>query len=250
MSFSMLEWIILGLSPFVGSFLGVLILRLPEGQGVIAGRSNCTDCKHVLGVLDLVPILSWVVLKGKCRHCQRRISGFYPTIEIAATVMAFWALVVTSGPVQIITVLLGWVLLALAMIDFRKFILLDVLTLPLIPLGFATVYYLNPGEVVNSLIGAAAGFVALFMIGALYKALRQREGLGFGDVKLFAAAGAWAGWAGLSGVLMWAVVFAFLFLGVRKTLGHALKSTTKIPFGAFLSLGIWLVWLYGPLLLF
>lgn len=248
MSFGLLEWMGLAVSPFIGSFLALVILRLPEGQGVIAGRSGCLQCKHTLEARDLIPVFSWVWLKGKCRHCSAKISPFYPLMELGALLAAFWALVVASGPAGIVTVLLGWWLLVLAAIDFRKLILPDVLTLPLIPVGLGTVYFLAPGEIINSLIGALAGFALMFAIRLLYQTVRGREGLGFGDVKLMAAAGAWVGWIGLSGVLLWAVMFALLFAGVKILTKSTATSKTQIPFGTFLCLGIWLVWLYGPLL--
>ncbi len=242
------------ISPFVGSFLGVLVLRLPRGEGVMAGRSRCPHCQATLGVADLMPLLSYLLRGGRCRHCGARLSWLYPGIELAALGVAGWALWVLSGSGQAEAWLvwagaaLGWMLLALALIDLRHFLLPDVLTLPLIPAGLAVAWLVEPAKLLPHGIGAAAGFAAFAALAWGYRRLRGREGLGLGDAKLFAAAGAWVSWQGLGSVLLWAALPALavtLVLGLGR---GGLSGRTPLPFGAYLAAGLWLTWLYGPLL--
>ena len=101
-------------APFVGSFLGVLVERLPVGRPVVMGRSHCDACGHALGPLELLPVVSWLLSRRRCRHCGARLSLFYPMIELAASLVAAWALVVVPWPLAAATAGLGWVLLALA----------------------------------------------------------------------------------------------------------------------------------------
>src|SRR5258708_4054476 len=115
------------LALFIGSFLGVLVQRLPQGEGVVAGRSRCPRCGAQLAAYDLIPILSWLALRGRCRTCRAPIGLFYPVIELAAVVIAIWATLVTSGWVLWTSCALGWILLTLAIIDWRHHLLPDVL---------------------------------------------------------------------------------------------------------------------------
>ena len=236
------------ISPFVGSFLGVLVLRLPRGEGVVAGRSRCPHCGTTLGVADLVPLLSYLARAGKCRHCGAKLSRLYPGIEAAALGVAAWAFwVLPGGWLVWAGAALGWALLALALIDLRHFLLPDVLTLPLIPAGLAVAWLVDPAKLLSHAIGAAAGFLAFAALAWGYRRLRGREGLGLGDAKLFAAAGAWVSWIGLGSVLLWAALPALavtLVLGLRR---GGLSARTPLPFGAYLAAGLWLTWLYGPL---
>lgn len=250
MSFGLLEWIILIASPFVGSFLALVIIRLPKDEDVVLGRSKCRSCHTPLKPLDLIPLISWLALRGKCRHCGAGISGFYPLIEFFTFILTLWAALVTEAEVFVITVVLGWWLLVLGAIDFREFILPDILTLPLILFGFGVYYYFDPNGFNASLIGAALGGGALYLVSVFYQRIRGREGLGLGDVKLMAGIGALVGWIGLSTVLLWAVLGGILFVILQTLMGKRFGKTTPLPFGTFLSAGLWLTWLYGPLLFF
>jgi hypothetical protein len=118
-------------APFVGSFLGVVVARLPEKRDVVGGRSRCPACGHVLGVRDLAPLLSWAVLRGRCRHCGARIGWIYPAVELGALGVAVWAASVVEGWLLWVSCGLGWTLLALAAIDLRHYLLPNALTLPL-----------------------------------------------------------------------------------------------------------------------
>jgi leader peptidase (prepilin peptidase)/N-methyltransferase len=237
------------MAPFVGSFLGVAITRLPVGARVVLARSSCPSCDHALGVRDLVPLLSWAFLRGRCRHCGAAIGTFYPAIELAAVLIAAWAALVLPGALVFAGCLLGWALLALGVIDRRHEILPDVLTLPLIAAGLGVAYWLDPASLRDHAIGAVAGFAAFFIIRVAYRRVRGREGLGMGDAKLLAAGGAWVSWPGLPGIVLWAAMAGLAVALIRALTGGRVTAADRIPFGPYLCGGIWLVWLYGPLVL-
>ena len=235
-------------SPFIGSFLGLLVKRLPEGRPVTGGRSVCDHCGQRLGPLDLVPIASWLALRGRCRHCGAKITALPLALELGALLVAIWAASVSDGWALWAGCVLGWTLLTLAAIDFRDGILPDVLTLPLVAAGLAATQFLTPWQFLDSAIGAAAGFTIFVLIRWLYRRLRGREGLGLGDAKLLAAAGAWVTWDGLpSVVLIGAAAGLAIALVMSWRGGDQLNLNQRIPFGPALCLGTWLVWIYGPI---
>jgi leader peptidase (prepilin peptidase)/N-methyltransferase len=238
------EWLILAVAaPFIGSFLGVIVVRLPAKRSVVFGPSQCDACRHALGSRDLVPVLSWLASGRRCRYCGTKLSVFFPVIELAALAIALWAATVANGFALALGCAFGWTLLTLAAVDWRDGILPDVLILPLLVAGLAAAPFLSPGDWVSHVIGAVAGLAVLAGVAWLYRWLRGRDGLGMGDAKLFAALGAWTGWQGLPEILLLASVAGLLFvLLARRT---ALHATDRIAFGPFLALGGWIVWLYG-----
>jgi leader peptidase (prepilin peptidase)/N-methyltransferase len=237
-------------APFVGSFLSVLILRLPAGEPVLVGRSHCRACGHALGPLDLVPLASWLTRRGRCRHCGGALSVLYPAIELAALAIALWAATAISGWLLWASCLLGWSLLALAIIDVRALLLPDALTLPLIPAGLAVATAIDHASLLDHAVGAAAGYGGFVLIELAYARLRRRAGLGRGDAKLLGAAGAWVSWSGLPYVVLLAALAALAAHAVARLAGRSTMPTSPvafnpIAFGTWLALGTWLVWLYG-----
>jgi len=241
------HWLFLLLAaPCVGSFLGVVVARLPEGRSVLRGRSACAHCGTVLGFLDLVPILGWALARGRCRPCGAAVSWWYPAIEVAALAVAAWSLAVLPGWLAWAGCALAWTLLALAVIDAKHLLLPDTLTLPLVPAGLLVAWAVAPAKLADHAIGAVAGFVAVAAIGLVYRRLRGREGIGLGDAKLFAAAGAWVSWEGLPSVLLLAAASALVWhLGAARWRGQRHEGR-ELPFGPYLAAALWLVWLYGP----
>jgi leader peptidase (prepilin peptidase) / N-methyltransferase len=160
--------------------------------------------------------------------------------------ISFWML---APSLAIVSCLLGWTMLAIAAVDARHYIIPDALSLPAIPAGLmasGTFIDAAGGGLVNvdNVIGAIAGGASLYVLRAVYFYLRRREGLGFGDVKLGAAAGAWTGWQNLSVVFLLASTLALSFIVAQTILRRApLSNTAKVPFGAFLAAAIWLIWL-------
>jgi leader peptidase (prepilin peptidase)/N-methyltransferase len=236
-------------APFVGSFLGVVIDRLPAGRPMLVGRSRCDACSATLGAKDLVPVASWLWRRGRCAYCRAELSTFYPIIELVALAVAASAAWVLSGWLLLVSCALGWTLLALAAIDQRHFLLPDVLTLPLIPAGLVVAFAIDPALLMPHALGAIAGFAAFVAIAFAYRRLRRRKGLGLGDAKVLAAAGAWLGWQALPGLVVIAAVCALAVALARTVTGDRLSATTRIAFGSYLALAFWLVWLLGPLVL-
>jgi leader peptidase (prepilin peptidase)/N-methyltransferase len=237
----------IAVSPFIGSFLGAIVKRIEQPHSIVLGRSSCESCHATLGPLDLVPIVSWLALRGRCRRCGATIGLFYPLIELAAVFIAIWVVSVMDGELVWASCILGWTLLALAVIDWKHFLLPDFLTLPLIPFGLFVIWLSEPSVLPHYLAGAVAGFVLMVLLRALYRRLRGREGMGLGDAKLLAAAGAFVAWEGLPSVILissFAALVAALIQSVRK---GGLSLTDPMPFGTFLCFGTWIVWLYGPL---
>ncbi|MBV9824868.1 MAG: prepilin peptidase [Alphaproteobacteria bacterium] len=232
----------------IGSFVLALALRYPELDGFALGRSACPSCGSRIARRDLVPLVSWLALRGRCRGCNTTIGWHYPAAELAGATVAVWATTVFSGWFAWITCGLGWTLLALALIDLRCYHLPDFLTLPLLLAGLAVTWLVTPETIGDHLAGAVCGYGGLAAIGWGYRALRGRDGLGLGDAKLLGAAGAWLSWQALPQLILAA---ALLALGgavvMRSWRGTALSATTRIAFGPYLAAAFWLFWLYAPL---
>jgi leader peptidase (prepilin peptidase)/N-methyltransferase len=241
------EWSLVMASPFIGSFLGLLIQRLPEGAPIARGRSRCDACGTPLRARDLVPLLSWLAAGGRCRYCRQPLGWFYPVVELAALAVAFISVLIDGGQRAWLDCVLGWWLLALGWIDLRSWLLPDALTLPLIIAGLTASFMFDPDQLVNRASGAALGYLSLMTIAALYRALRGREGLGGGDAKLLAASGAWLGAAGLPQVILLAALAALAAAGSLRLAGIRLGIHSALPFGPFLALATWVLWLFGPI---
>jgi leader peptidase (prepilin peptidase)/N-methyltransferase len=233
------------LAPFIGSFLGVVVERLPMRKPLVLGRSSCDSCGHVLTPRDLVPVLSYLVTRGRCRYCAAPIGVAPLAIELAALGIAIWAASLDTGPRLWVDCGLGWALLTLAWIDARHMILPDPITLPLILAGLVWAAVVEPDTLVDAAIGAAVGYTAFRLIELAYRRFRGRDGLGEGDAKLLAVAGAWVGWQGLGSVVLVAALGGLGFALVQRLRGATVAADTAIPFGPFLAASLWLVWLYA-----
>ena len=235
------------LAPVIGSFMGVLIQRLPDGRPVAIARSVCDRCAHPLGVRDLVPLLSYLLAKGRCRYCREPIGPFVLAIELAAAAVPVWAALAGVADVWFACVL-GWTLLTLAWIDARTMILPDVLTLPLLIAGLAATWLTDPEALTNHLIAAVCGYLSLAAVAWSYRRLRGRDGLGLGDANLLAALGAWLGLGLLPLTLFIAACLGLLATGGAVLAGKRMTGGTAIPFGPFLAMAGWLLWLYADAL--
>lgn len=225
-------------APLIGSFLGVLVCRLPRGEPVGWSRSRCDVCGTRLTARDLVPLFSFLMLRGRCRHCGAPIARMHPLIELAAIGVAVSARVMIGGDGLWAWCVLGWTLLALAWIDAAWMILPDVLTLPLILTGLARAAWYQPEDLAVNAIGAVVGWGSLTVIGRGYRMLRGRDGLGGGDAKLLAAAGAWLGADRLAMVVLAAAVCAILWVLLTR---RQTRMTEPLPFGPWLATAIWAV---------
>ncbi len=229
-------------APFVGSFLGVLIQRLPAGRPVALSRSACDACATRLAARDLVPVLSWIVLRGRCRSCGAAIGLFPPAVELAAMAVVGVAALLDDDPSRLwLDCALGWALLTLAWIDARHMRLPDILTLPLIPAGLIVALVRDPDELLDRTSATIVGYLAFRAIALGYRAWRGRDGLGQGDAKLLAGAGAWVGLALLADVVLGGAVITLGAALLRP--GGKLTAASAVPFGPGLCLALWLVWL-------
>lgn len=232
------------LAPFIGSFLGVLIERLPTGRSVLWARSQCDSCQRTLSVSDLLPVVSYAILGGRCRTCRAPIGASHLWVEVATTLIAICAVIVAPDINHLwLACGLGWMLLALSWIDVRHFLLLDVLTLPLLLAGLTAQLWLDPSMLGDAAIGAALGYLIFRGVELLYRMMRGRDGLGQGDAKLLAAAGAWVGWQGLGSVITMAAMLGIL-VGLTLTWRHGHARDFPIPFGPCIALALWLVYVF------
>lgn len=262
----------------VGSFLNVVILRLPRmmeqawrqecqalfgdqtngtaasGQdstyGIAYPGSHCPKCGNAIRAFDNIPLISWLLLRGRCRHCSTRIPARYPLIE-AVTALLSVATVLILGPSEatLVTLPFVWALIALTVIDLETTLLPDSITLPLL-WGGLVASALGIGQVglQAAFWGAVAGYLSLWSVYHLFRLLTGKEGMGHGDFKLLGALGAWLGWTMLPAIiLLSSLVGAVVGIAMIAIRGH--DRNIPIPFGPYLATaGLIALW-YGPELL-
>jgi leader peptidase (prepilin peptidase)/N-methyltransferase len=232
-----------------GSFLNVVVHRLPRGMSLVRPGSHCPKCGAPVRWFDNIPVLSYLLLGGRCRACRATISLCYPLVELAAGVIAAAVVARFGLTLQgLEAMLLVMLLLPLALIDLEHHLLPDVLTLPGIVLGLAGSAAGGFVPLLNSVIGALVGAAVPYVVIVVYRRLRGVEGMGLGDVKLLAMIGAFLGWRGV-----------LLTLGLAATAGALLGLTlialgrgrrdTELPFGTFLAGAATIVLFAGNVLL-
>ena len=223
-----------------GSFANVCIFRLPKEKGVVSGRSYCPKCKKKIVWYDNIPIISFFLLGGKCRKCKKSISIQYVIVE-AINIVSFITIYYFFG-ISIITVLLMMLSLSFLIIffiDLEHFIIPNVLTFPMMIVGFLKSFdpnlpYLFPNYI-NSLIGGLFGYGVIWSIIYFYKQIRKKEGMGLGDAKLLAVVGFWFGWISIPFVLFLSSVLALLWVA-PDLIKKSKKLTSQIPFGPYIIL--------------
>ncbi|KQS01544.1 peptidase A24 [Sphingomonas sp. Leaf357] len=232
------------LGAILGSFIATLAIRWPQGRSVMTGRSHCDACGVALRARDLVPLLSASLARGRCRACGAKIDARHWQIELAALGIGVVAGIIVPGATGLAGAVFGWLLLALAALDATEFWLPDRLTGTLALAGLATgLLGVEPGWR-DRAIGGVAGFGVLWAIGAGYRMLRKREGLGGGDPKLLGAIGLWLGWAMLPAVLLLAAMTGLALVAVGMMLGRRATLETRVPFGALLAIAAYPAWLF------
>lgn len=254
--------LVLGLA--VGSFLNVCISRLPRGMSVVLPRSHCPQCEHRLSLWENLPLVSFLLLRGRCRKCRQPIGWTYPTVELVNAVLYVVLLERFSwGPAFLLNALFFSALLVLMVIDLRHRILPDVITIPGIIIAFLlaplqSFHFFGtsrwPGDLgiwtfyVQSLLGIVLGGGVLWAVAQLYVKLRRVEGMGFGDIKMMAMVGALLGWR-----YAWLTIFWGSLLGSLSGALYILISGKgkryELPFGTFLGVGAIISTLWGPAIL-
>ncbi|MCP5351890.1 MAG: prepilin peptidase [Chromatiales bacterium] len=253
----------------IGSFINVVAYRLPimlERQwrsqclelldqepeedldgtyNLVVPESRCPSCDTPIKPWHNIPILGWLLLRGRCSHCGTEISLYYPTVEFAGGLLAgIVAWQIGPGTEAMLAMAFTWTLLALAVIDLREQLLPDAITLPLLWAGLIVSLFGVFVEVQPALIGAIAGYLILWMVYWVFRLLTGKEGLGYGDFKLFAALGAWLGWQALPIIIV-------LSSAVGAVVGLAMMAMRskgwgdRLPFGPFLAGAAWLTMLWG-----
>ena len=250
---SQLPWLLpvfaIALGLIWGSFLNVVIYRLPRRMSLVIARSACPSCDKRIPGYDNVPVLSYLMLRGRCRFCKAPISFRYPFVEMllgAAGLLAY----LRHGPSLELVVEFAFVaaMVALIFIDYDHQILPDAITLPGAVLGLALSYPREVITVADAFKGAALGAGLLFLVSEVYFRVRKIEGLGFGDVKMMGMVGAFLGWKGvLLTLFLGSLSGSIVGLALIASQGGDMK--TKLPFGTFLGMGaIATVYAGGPLI--
>lgn len=232
-----------------GSFLNVVIHRLPSRESIVTPRSRCPSCKSPVAAYDNIPVASYLWLLGRCRHCGNRISLRYPAIELAIGAASL-ASFLRHGLSLEFAVELAFVaaMVALIFIDYDHQILPDVITLSGLVAGLVLAWPRETMSVVDALKGVALGGGSLFLVSEVYFRLKKVEGMGFGDVKMMAMIGAFVGWKGvLLTLFLGSLVGSIVGVAVIAMSGGDMK--TKLPFGTFLGMGaIATIYAGGPVI--
>jgi len=220
----------------IGSFLNVVIYRLPIGQSIVTPPSRCRNCSYLLQWYDNIPVFSWLFLGGRCRKCGVGVSIQYPIVELitaALFVLVIW--MTPPGPLLATRLILVCILIALFGIDLEHQILPNVITLPGIAVGVLLSLIAPPGWK-DALIGVLLGGGVLYAIAGAYYLWRREEGMGMGDVKMLAMIGAFLGW---KAVLVTLVLSSFAGAIIGVALMAVQRGTMKfaLPFGTFLAIG-------------
>ncbi len=270
----------------VGSFLNVVIYRLPiilerewrsqaaevlcsrdaardatpaaplERFTLSTPRSACPNCKAPITAWQNIPVVSWLVLRGRCASCKTKISARYPLVELTTGILSAWvAWHFGFGASAACALLVTWALIALTGIDIDHQLLPDNITLPLMWAGLVAAVALGPIPGValpvsakDAIIGAAAGYVSLWLVFHAFKLVTGKEGMGYGDFKLFAALGAWLGWKLLPLVIVLSAATGAV-LGILMIALRGRDRRAPMPFGPYLAAAGWLAMMYGDSLL-
>lgn len=276
-----LPYIVFVVGLMVGSFLNVVIYRLPimmyggwrkecieflelapeavpvpQGAGnvqlteetpfnLVLPLSRCSSCKTPIKPYQNIPVVSYLFLKGKCAHCGARISARYPAIELLTAVLSIvvaWHFGYT--PQTLFALLLTWSLIALSFIDIDHHLLPDSINLPMLWLGMILSLFGLYTDAHSSIIGAAAGYGSLWLVFHLFKLVTGKEGMGFGDFKLLALFGAWLGWQSLPLIVLLSTLTGAV-LGIASVIFAKRDHAAPIPFGPYLAIAGWIALIWG-----
>ena len=220
----------------IGSFLNVCIYRISESKSIIFPNSFCPNCQHPIKLYDNIPIVSYLVLRGRCRNCHERISLRYPALELLTALLSlllFWKYGFSFQ--YLFAFVFTCALIVIAFIDLEHQIIPDVITLPGIPLFFLLTFFFTGVSFCDSILGILIGGGSFYLIAVVYQLVTKREGMGGGDIKLIAMLGAFLGWKSLLFIL---IVSSFLgaIVGISMMIIHGKDLKYAVPFGPFLSI--------------
>ncbi len=230
----------------IGSFLNVCIVRLPAHQSVVRPRSRCPTCGLPVAWYDNIPVVSWLLLLGRCRGCREPISVLYPMVEISVALL--WAWMAHRYGLTLETLrgaLFGTILLGIALTDAREYIIPDEFSLGGLVVALLFSAFMGLSAVGSALVGGALGFGLLWVVGIGGTWLFKEEAMGGGDIKMMAMVGAFLGWQGvLLTVFLGALSGTIIFLPLRL-----MGQRKLVPFGVFLAIGAAVTYLVGPALI-
>ena len=225
-----------------GSFSNVCIYRLPNNGNVAKGRSFCPNCKNKIRWFDNIPFFSYLFLKGKCRQCSKPISFQYFIVELLSAISFVLIFHIYGASITtLLLLILSIFFIIIFFIDLKHFIIPNVLTFPLMVIGFLKSFDLNLNQTIfpnyiNSLIGGLFGYSIIWSIIFFYKKIRKKEGMGLGDAKLMAVIGFWFGWVSIPFTIFISSTVA-LILVVPSLINQSRKMSSEIPFGPYIIIG-------------
>jgi len=216
-----------------------------EVFNLVGPRSRCPKCNHLIGSSENIPLVSWLIQKGCCKHCACKISKRYPSIELLTGFMSLAVtLVIPFGWPLLFALVFTWVLISLTFIDFDTMLLPDQLTLPLLWFGLIINISGTFVGLTDAVLGAAFGYLSLWSIYWAFKLITGKEGMGYGDFKLLAALGAWFGWQALPMIIILSS-FAGAIIGIAVIATSKDKKSRPMPFGPYLAIAGWVYLVYG-----
>ncbi len=225
----------------VGSFLNVCILRLPHDQSLLRPPSTCPKCRHPIAWRDNIPVVSWLLLKGRCRHCHAPISAQYPLIEAAVALLWVAAVLAYGATMQALAAaLLGTILLGIAVTDARHYLIPNEYTWGGLLIGLVLSLWGGADGFLQAVLGAVTGFALLFVVAQAGRWAFKEEAMGGGDIKMMAMVGAFVGW---KGVLL--TVFVGALVGSMVFVPLSLRRKRLVPFGVFLAVGAGVTFVVG-----
>ena len=229
----------------IGSFLNVCIYRIPEGKSIVSPPSHCPSCGEGVRWYDNIPILSYLILRGKCRFCANRISVQYPLVELLTALAAlFFFLKFQLSIVFAILFIFTAALIVISFIDLEHRIIPDVISLPGIIVGFVAALFLPEVGWMSSLIGILVGGGSLLLVAWVYQLLTRKEGMGGGDIKLLAMMGAFLGWRAIPFIIFASSLIGSV-IGISVMLIQKKDSKFALPFGPFLAIGALIYIFFG-----
>ncbi len=225
----------------VGSFLNVCILRLPHDQSLLRPPSTCPKCRHPIAWRDNIPVVSWLLLKGRCRHCHAPISAQYPLIEAAVGLLWVAAVLAYGATMQALAAaLLGTILLGIAVTDARHYLIPNEYTWGGLLIGLVLSLWGGADGFLQAVLGAVTGFALLFVVAQAGRWAFKEEAMGGGDIKMMAMVGAFVGW---KGVLL--TVFVGALVGSLVFVPLSFRRKRLVPFGVFLAVGAGVTFVAG-----
>lgn len=227
----------------IGSHVAVVVMRWPDHASAAFARSRCDGCGRGLTPRELMPLLSLVLQRGRCRACSAPIAALHWQAEVGGLAIGLAAGLVADPPVALAGAVFGWLLLALALLDATRFLLPDVLNAALAITGVLAMVLGVGVSPEDCAIGAIAGYASLAAVRHVYWAVRGREGLGGGDPKLLGAVGCWLGWQPLAVLVLTAAMLGLAFVLAQRLRGRRFTADQRLPLGTMLAGAAFCVWL-------